>query len=115
MAVRKSRLTVTAETLSTSAVSSRVSPPKKRISTTCTLRGSSSASGWLAVIDQLALLRVTRTVPGHGPVATDLAAALDAERRYLRALIDGVRDELAQGGSMQQAIAQVTLTRGLGK
>jgi len=69
-----------------------------------------SASGWLAVIDQLALLRVTRTVPGHGPVATDLAAALDAERRYLRALIDGVRDELAQGGSMQQAIAQVAAT-----
>jgi predicted nucleic acid-binding protein len=62
------------------------------------------------VIDQLALLRVTRTVPGHGPVATDLAAALDAERRYLRALIDGVRDELAQGGSMQQAIAQVAAT-----
>jgi quinoprotein relay system zinc metallohydrolase 2 len=66
-----------------------------------------SASGWLAVIDQLALLQVQRTVPGHGPVTTDLAAALDAERRYLRALIDGVREQLAQGGSMQQAIALV--------
>jgi quinoprotein relay system zinc metallohydrolase 2 len=66
-----------------------------------------SASGWLAVIDQLALLQVKRTVPGHGPVTTDLASALDPERRYLRALIDGVRDELARGGSMQQAIAHV--------
>jgi quinoprotein relay system zinc metallohydrolase 2 len=66
-----------------------------------------SASGWLAVIDQLALLPVQRTVPGHGPVTTDLAAALDAERRYLRALIDGVREQLSQGGSMQQAIALV--------
>jgi quinoprotein relay system zinc metallohydrolase 2 len=66
-----------------------------------------SASGWLAVIDQLALLQVHRTVPGHGPVTTDLRSALEAERRYLRALIDGVREQLAQGGSMQQAIAQV--------
>jgi quinoprotein relay system zinc metallohydrolase 2 len=66
-----------------------------------------SASGWLAVIDQLSQLQVQRTVPGHGPVTTDLAAALDAERRYLRALIDGVREQLAQGGSMQQAIALV--------
>jgi quinoprotein relay system zinc metallohydrolase 2 len=66
-----------------------------------------SAGGWLSVIDQLALLHVQRTVPGHGPVTTDLAGALDAERRYLRALVDGVREQLAQGGSMQQAIAQV--------
>jgi len=68
------------------------------------------AGGWLAVIDQLARLQVQRTVPGHGPVTTDLAAALDAERRYLQALIDGVREQLAQGGSMQQAIAQVAAT-----
>jgi quinoprotein relay system zinc metallohydrolase 2 len=66
-----------------------------------------NAGGWLAVIDQLALLQVQRTVPGHGPVTTDLNAALDAERGYLRALVDGVREQLAQGGSMQQAIAQV--------
>ena len=68
-----------------------------------------SASGWLAVIDQLSQLQVQRTVPGHGPVTTDLAAALDAERRYLRALIDGVREQLAQGSSMQQAIALVAV------
>jgi quinoprotein relay system zinc metallohydrolase 2 len=66
-----------------------------------------SAAGWLAVIDQLSLMHVQRTVPGHGPVTTDLPASLDAERRYLRALVDGVREQLAHGGSMQQAIAQV--------
>jgi quinoprotein relay system zinc metallohydrolase 2 len=66
-----------------------------------------SASGWLAVIDQLASLQVKRAVPGHGPVTADLAAALDAERTYLRALIEGVRDELAQGDSMQDAISRV--------
>ena len=42
-----------------------------------------------------------------GPAAAADPAALDAERRYLHALIDGVREQLAQGGSMQQAIAQV--------
>ena len=64
-----------------------------------------SASGWLTVIDELARLQVARAVPGHGPVTTDLPSALDPERRYLRALIDGVHDELAQGGSMQHAMA----------
>jgi quinoprotein relay system zinc metallohydrolase 2 len=68
-----------------------------------------SASGWIAVIDELARLQVVRAVPGHGPVTTDLAAALDPERRYLRALIDGVHDELAQGGSMQHAIERVAM------
>jgi quinoprotein relay system zinc metallohydrolase 2 len=66
-----------------------------------------SASGWLAVIDELSRLQVAHAVPGHGPVTADLAGALAAERQYLRALIDGVHDELAQGGSMQQAIAHV--------
>jgi quinoprotein relay system zinc metallohydrolase 2 len=66
-----------------------------------------SASGWLAVIDELARLQVTRAIPGHGPVTADLASALDAERGYLRALIAGVHDELARGASMQEAIAHV--------
>jgi len=66
-----------------------------------------SASGWLDVLDELAQLRVTRAVPGHGPVASDLPLALQPQRRYLRALIDGVREQLARGGSMQQAIVQV--------
>jgi quinoprotein relay system zinc metallohydrolase 2 len=66
-----------------------------------------NVEGWLAVIDQLAGLNVNRAIPGHGPVATDLAAALQPQRRYLRALLDGVRDELARGESMQHAIAHV--------
>ena len=66
-----------------------------------------SASGWLAAIDELSRLQVALAVPGHGPVSADLASALDPERRYLQALIDGVHDELAQGASMQDAIAHV--------
>jgi quinoprotein relay system zinc metallohydrolase 2 len=66
-----------------------------------------SATGWLAVIEQLARLRVRRTVPGHGPLTDDLPAALDTQRHYLQALVEGVHDELAQGASMQEAIDTV--------
>jgi quinoprotein relay system zinc metallohydrolase 2 len=66
-----------------------------------------SAAGWLAAIDDIARLKVAHAVPGHGPLTADLASALDPERRYLRALLDGVQQQLSQGASMQQAIAQV--------
>ena len=68
-----------------------------------------SASGWLAAIEELSRLQVARAVPGHGPVSTDLPAALDPERRYLRALVDGVHEALARGDSMQAAIAHVAV------
>jgi quinoprotein relay system zinc metallohydrolase 2 len=64
-------------------------------------------TGWLGVIDDLAGLKVRRAVPGHGPLAPDLAAALIPERRYLRALLEGVQGEIKLGKSMQDAIAHV--------
>ena len=60
----QSRITVTGETLSTSAVSSTLSPPKKRISTTCTLRGSSRASAFIA--SSSATRSVSRAAAHHG-------------------------------------------------
>lgn len=60
--------------------------------------------GWLAVIDEIARIPVRSAVPGHGPLATDLNAALDPQRRYLRALRDGVRSALDQGQSLPEAI-----------
>lgn len=64
-------------------------------------------NGWLAIIDDLGRLHVARAIPGHGPMASDLAAALLPERRYLRALVDGVRRSISQGKSMQDAIEHV--------
>jgi quinoprotein relay system zinc metallohydrolase 2 len=61
--------------------------------------------GWLAVMDELAQIKVQRAVPGHGPLAPDLAAALLPQRRYLRALLDDVRQQIELGASMQDAIA----------
>lgn len=65
-----------------------------------------SAIGWLAAIDMLAKMPVRLVVPGHGAIARDLAA-LAPERRYLQALVDGVRGDLAQGKSIDQAMADV--------
>ncbi len=66
-----------------------------------------SLKGWLAAIDALAGMHVTRVVPGHGPVRADLAAALAPERRYLEDLLSGVRAQLAKGNPMQSAIKEV--------
>jgi quinoprotein relay system zinc metallohydrolase 2 len=68
-----------------------------------------SVRGWLAAIDQLAAMKVSRVVPGHGPPTQDVAQALAPERRYLQALVDGVSAELAQGQSEQHAIEHVAL------
>jgi quinoprotein relay system zinc metallohydrolase 2 len=60
--------------------------------------------GWLGVIDELARLPAKRAIPGHGPLAADLAAALQPERRYLRTLLEDVQREIDGGESLQHAI-----------
>jgi quinoprotein relay system zinc metallohydrolase 2 len=66
-----------------------------------------SIKGWLSVIDELARLKVKLVLPGHGSLSRDLAASLTAQRRYLQALVTGVREELAQGKPLQDAIVHV--------
>jgi glyoxylase-like metal-dependent hydrolase (beta-lactamase superfamily II) len=68
-----------------------------------------SVRGWLAAIDQLAAMKVTWVIPGHGPASRDLPQALNPERRYLQALVDGASAALSQGKSVQEAIGQVAL------
>jgi quinoprotein relay system zinc metallohydrolase 2 len=63
--------------------------------------------GWLTVIDQMARMSVKRAIPGHGPLTTDLDSALMPERRYLRALLDGVRSAIDLGQSLPDAIGGV--------
>lgn len=66
-----------------------------------------SLKGWLAAIDELAMRHVKSVVPGHGDMTADLAAALAKERGYLQSLRDGVRHELADGKSLQDALVRV--------
>ena len=65
--------------------------------------------GWLAVIDELSRMKARFVVPGHGSLTADLEVSLIREREYLTALYDGVRSELAQGQSMQDAIGKVAV------
>jgi quinoprotein relay system zinc metallohydrolase 2 len=66
-----------------------------------------SIKGWLTAIDALARLQVKLVVPGHGSVTPRLVTGLVPERRYLQALLEGVRRELSEGKSMQDAIDHV--------
>ena len=66
-----------------------------------------SAKGWLAAIDEIVKTHPDIVVPGHGPVSHDPAAAFAPERRYLEALVDGVRKEIADGKPIDDATAHV--------
>ena len=66
-----------------------------------------SVKGWLSVLDTLQGMKVKLAVPGHGPTTRDLAAAIVPERRYLQALADGVRGELAKAEPVDAAIEHV--------
>ena len=65
-----------------------------------------SVKGWLSAIESLAGTEVRHVIPGHGPVADDLAAALAPERRYLQMLLADVSAEVARGEPLQQAIRE---------
>jgi glyoxylase-like metal-dependent hydrolase (beta-lactamase superfamily II) len=65
--------------------------------------------GWLGAIETLARTPATLVVPGHGDLTTDLGGALARERSYLRALYQGVRAELAEGQSVEDATRKVAL------
>lgn len=66
-----------------------------------------SIKGWLVALTQLATLKPHFVVPGHGPLAKDIVAAVQPERRYLQALEDGVRAALKKGQSMPEAMDTV--------
>ena len=66
-----------------------------------------SLKGWLEVIDELRDMPAAQVVPGHGPASAAWPEALDAQERYLRALLRDVRSEIAAGGRIETAIWRV--------
>lgn len=71
-----------------------------------------SLKGWLAVGAELARIPAKHVVPGHGPAGSDLSGVLEPQHRYLVALLQGVRAELAQGKPLQVAVREVQPLRG---
>ncbi|MEQ9609812.1 MAG: quinoprotein relay system zinc metallohydrolase 2 [Kiloniellaceae bacterium] len=65
-----------------------------------------SINGWLAVLDSLLPEDVRQIVPGHGAVS-DGRAALAAERAYLEALREGVRQALADDLDIPETLARL--------
>ncbi len=62
--------------------------------------------GWLRVLASLREIPARRVVPGHGPVASDWAAADDLQR-YLETLLRETRAAVAAGTPMQDAARTV--------
>lgn len=61
--------------------------------------------GWLQVIDTLSQTPAARAIPGHGPVVTDKNTLLGKQRHYLQTLMADLRQAIAEGKAMQEAIA----------
>ena len=66
-----------------------------------------SLKGWLQVISELRRVPASQVVPGHGPASAPWPEALDAQERYLHALLRDVRREIAAGGRIESAIGRV--------
>ena len=66
-----------------------------------------SLSGWLAVLDDLAKLPLTRAVPGHAPASLPWPDGAEPERRYLTELRSGLRQAIGAGWPLARALETV--------
>jgi quinoprotein relay system zinc metallohydrolase 2 len=66
-----------------------------------------SLKGWLGVLAELRAARIGLAIPGHGPESRDWPAALDPQESYLNGLLTEIRAVIAQGGTIEQAVAGV--------
>lgn len=66
-----------------------------------------SLRGWLAAMDELRRLSPQHVVPGHGALSGAWPQVLEPQQRYLVTLAAEVRQAIAQGLTIQQALATV--------
>ncbi|MEM7192740.1 MAG: quinoprotein relay system zinc metallohydrolase 2 [Pseudomonadota bacterium] len=62
-----------------------------------------SILGWQKVLEQMGQRKAKRVVPGHGPKTMELPEALVPEQRYLAAITDDVRRQIAEGKTLSEA------------
>ena len=62
-----------------------------------------SIKGWLALLDEMGERKAARVVPGHGPKTMELPQALEPEQRYLTAIAEDVRQQIADGKTLSEA------------
>ena len=62
-----------------------------------------SIKGWISVLDEMGNRKAARVVPGHGPKTMELPQALEPEQRYLTAIAEDVRRQIAEGRTLAEA------------
>ena len=68
------------------------------------------AIGWVESMETLRSIPAKLVVPGNGPAPALWPQSVDAQQRYLKAVIEGVRDVLARDGFLEEALASVAQT-----
>jgi quinoprotein relay system zinc metallohydrolase 2 len=63
-----------------------------------------SIKGWLTLLDSLKDRKAARVVPGHGPHAMELPAALIPEQDYLSTIAMDVRNLIKEGKTLEDAV-----------
>jgi quinoprotein relay system zinc metallohydrolase 2 len=62
-----------------------------------------SIKGWLSLLDDLQARKAARVVPGHGPHAMEMPAALGPEQLYLATVAADVRALIKEGKTIEDA------------
>jgi quinoprotein relay system zinc metallohydrolase 2 len=63
-----------------------------------------SLLGWMRQLDELASIKASQLVPGHGPSPSPWPGALDAQRRYFDVLARDIRKSIAEGQPISEAV-----------
>jgi glyoxylase-like metal-dependent hydrolase (beta-lactamase superfamily II) len=62
--------------------------------------------GWIKQLDELAAIKVTSALIGHGPVPAPWPDALAPERKYFDTLATDLRKAIAAGTPMSEAVTK---------
>ncbi len=66
-----------------------------------------SLKGWLGELERMEKHNYKLVVPGHGSVVTDWPKSLQPEKEYLLVLLTEIREMIAKGKFIEEAIAKV--------
>lgn len=66
-----------------------------------------SLKGWISVLERLEKNKYKTVIPGHGPSVTNWPQGLLAQQTYLNSLLFEIREMIAKGQFIEQAIEQV--------
>lgn len=66
-----------------------------------------SLIGWLKELKRMEKHSYQFVIPGHGPVVTDWPKSMQAEKNYLQLLLTQIREMIAKGQFIEQAVEKV--------